>query len=386
MAAVAQKMKEEQAVAAAAVQAVAEAEPGRGAGGTDDGEPAWRDDEDWALADATAAFTVGRGDEICTFWQALAASTPELSARSSTSCEQRCRALAQQAPTVATKPSGSEGQSLVLPIVGPQPPVLEDWTRTADGRYSGRIAGESSYIWVTAALEGRLAADPRKDTPGYIEAVGGRVYELSRAASVAVTTPVGGGGIGGGGIGIGGGGIGGIGGGGEMESSPASESSGGVGSFLTALSSRSGTGIIPSSPRNVVASLGAALFVGFTVGTSVAPAPLPLPPPPPPPGVTKIFIAPAGAPRPAAGIQQTPGTVGYPPASGGTVRPSAPLTVEEQRQRQELRVQRDEARIVIQQQRLREDQQALNEYKRIEAERGASADAVKLVFPSKEGP
>ena len=35
--------------------------------------------------------------------------------------------------------------------------------------------GESSFVWLTVSVEGRLASDPRQDEPGYIEAVGGRL-------------------------------------------------------------------------------------------------------------------------------------------------------------------------------------------------------------------
>ena len=36
-----------------------------------------------------------------------------------------------------------------------------------------RVAGAPSFVWLSVAMEGRLASDPRVDEPGYIEAVGG---------------------------------------------------------------------------------------------------------------------------------------------------------------------------------------------------------------------
>ena len=77
----------------------------------------------------------------------------------------------------------------------------------------------------------------------------------------------------------------------------------------------------------------------------------------------------------------------YPPVSGRDS--SATLTVEEQRQRQELRVERDKKRLLMMEQKLKEDEQALTEYSRIVSERGASAEAVRLVapvFPPETGP
>jgi hypothetical protein len=117
-------------------------------------KPTWGDAEDWALQDAVGAFTVGAGSEVSTFWSALAASTAELSARSAAECEERVRELEK------------------APRAGPQPAVLEDWQRLEDGRYTGRVAGESSFVWLSVSVEGRLASDPRPDVPGYIESVG----------------------------------------------------------------------------------------------------------------------------------------------------------------------------------------------------------------------
>ena len=65
------------------------------------------------------------------------------------------------------------------------------------------------------------------------------------------------------------------------------------------------------------------------------------------------------------------------------VRPLAPaqLTIGEQRERAELRVDRDKLKINNLEQRLKEDEQRLTELKRMEAERGGSSEAVKMIFP-----
>lgn len=273
---------------------------------------AWRETEDWALQDAAPKFTVGAGREMCTFWTALAASTPELTTRSASDCEARLRNL-------------TDGG-----LVGAEPSVLNDWTRLDDGRYTGRVAGESSSVWLTVSLEGKLASDPRPD-PGYIEAVGGRVYELGARSR--------------------GGG-------------------GGDGSVLqpTPAAAAGGMGLATPFPTNIAAAVGATILaggIGFGIGTTIAP------PPPPPMTTTRIFIAPSS--------RTTPTKQALPSADA---RPSAPLTMSEQRERAELRVDRDRLKLNNLEQRLKEDEQRLNEYKRMEAERGSDAQAVsKLIFP-----
>ena len=254
-------------------------------------EDAWTDSEDWALADAVPQFTVGRGSDISTFWTALTTTTPELSSRSAGECEARHRALA-----------GS------TEAVGKQPSVLEEWERLADGRYTGRLAGEPSFVWLTVAKEGRLVSDPRVNEPGYIEAVGGRVYELSRAkvtataAAAAVAIPA-----------------------------PAPPSAEPLGGAL-------------KLPNQAAAALGAALLavgLGFGLGSAFAPPP---PPPPPPPAVarvTKIIYTQARAPR---SLEQGAQPGGDAPARAPALAP-APLTVSEQRERQEQRVSRDRLKI-----------------------------------------
>ena len=57
-----------------------------------------------------------------------------------------------------------------------------------------------------------------------------------------------------------------------------------------------------------------------------------------------------------------------------------------QRERAELRVDRDKKKLEMMQQRIREDEQTLSELKRVEGERGGESDAVRLVFPTPDGP
>ena len=131
----------------------------------------WRDEEDWAIIDSAPDFTVGEGTKSVTFWTALAASSVDLCQRSASECEQRAVELDAQ-------------QRNATLSVGPEPRVLEDWTKLADGRITGRLGGrigEPRWVWLTVAMEGRLPSDPRAGA-GYVEAVGGAVYELGAPA------------------------------------------------------------------------------------------------------------------------------------------------------------------------------------------------------------
>jgi len=286
------------------------------------GEKPWQDAEDWALTDNAAEFTVGSGAEKSTFWTALATSTPQLAARSGAECEERWKELnVEQAK------------------VGKQPLVLEDWSRLDDGRYTGRVAGESNVVWLTATSEGRLACDPREGEPGYIEAVGGRIYELSPRKGIA-------------------------------SQSIASGSSAG----LAAASPDKGALQLPSSFSGVAVAVASALFaggLGFGIGTATAPAPTPLPPPQITKQITtKVYIQ--GEQKKTKSSQQK---------KVDAKKVEAPLTLKEQRESQELKIERDKVRLESMQQKLKEDEQRLSEYKRIELEKGSNSEAVKLVFP-----
>ena len=285
----------------------------------------WCDAEDWALLDSTPSFTVGRDKHVVTFWQAMAASTPELSVRSAAECERRWTELTSCGATASI-------------AVGQQPAVLEEWSRLPDGRVSGRLSGEASAVWLTVAMEGRLASDPR-DGPGYIEAIGGRIYELARpsvASSAALAPP----------------------------SAPDGVSA------ASALAASLGGALTMRLPYAAVGVLLAGA-IGFGAGTSVAPPPPPLPPPPP--QITKVVIA-----------QQAP------PSSTRAAPAKTPLTIREQRERAALRVDSDKARLQVLQQRIKEDEQVLSEYRRVERQQGGDADAVRLdsrlIFPDQLGP
>ena len=127
-----------------------------------DGSP-WTEEETWALVDSTPAFTAGKGKNAATFWTALVASNAVLCQRSPSECMEHAAQLA--AVQNATQP------------FGPEPAILENWSRQPDGRISGTLRGRA--VWLNVDLEARLEADPRP-TASYVETVGGIVYELGR--------------------------------------------------------------------------------------------------------------------------------------------------------------------------------------------------------------
>lgn len=268
----------------------------------------WRPDQDWALVDLVPSFTAGVGQNTVTFWQALATSVPALEAR--TPAELRCRFL-EIAPSNST--------------AGDEPTVLEDWDRLLDGRYTGRLAGQSSFVWLTVATEGRLVSDPREQ-PGYVESISGRIYELGQPARSRLAD--------------------------------------GAQLTATGLPPAAQDSADPMSLRLPYAGMSLAMgllvgAIGYGLGLSSVPATAPPAP--------RVFLAPPKADPP--------------PANKATAMMMVPATVGEQKERALLRLDRDRAKLQMIQTRIKEDEQRLVEAQRVEAERGASAEAVKLVFP-----
>lgn len=134
--------------------------------------PPWRAEEDWALLDEAPSFTAGESANAVTFWTALAASNAALAQRTAVECERRMTELAaqQRAPS----------------SFGGEPRKLDSWERLADGRYTGTYGGRT--VWLTVEAEGRLASDPRPGA-GYVESLGGVIYELGTAAADSGAAP-----------------------------------------------------------------------------------------------------------------------------------------------------------------------------------------------------
>jgi hypothetical protein len=118
-------------------------------------------------------------------------------------------------------------------------------------------------------------------------------------------------------------------------------------------------------PEAFLAGAGLVLagVIGYSAGNAIAPQPLP----PPVTSVTKVIVA---SPKSLTEGRQAAASL-----------PTSPLTIEEQRSRAELRVDRDKAKLLRLQEVIRSDEQRLAEYKRVEKQSGPDASAVRLVFP-----
>jgi len=140
------------------------------------GRDSWTLEEDWALTDNVPKFTVGESSLARTFWTQLGSSVPELSHRSDEELEMRYNEL-------------QASQEKKMPKAGPSPPVLRDWRVDQKG-FVTAVSGEGRTLCFQAHALGRVIDDPmgRKDTResrklqpgGFVEAIGGRVYELGR--------------------------------------------------------------------------------------------------------------------------------------------------------------------------------------------------------------
>ncbi|KAL3904434.1 MAG: hypothetical protein SGPRY_011286 [Prymnesium sp.] len=123
---------------------------------------------------------------------------------------------------------------------------------------------------------------------------------------------------------------------------------------------------LPLATPSVAAALALLTgVVGFSIGSAFyRPAELPQ--------QTKIFIA---SPR------SEPTLANAPKRSAS----SAPLTIAEQKERAELKVERDKAKLRMLSLKLQEDEQRLGELMRVEKDRGPDSAAVRMVFPPATG-
>ena len=153
--------------------------------------PLWTLDEDWLLVDQLPKFTVGAGDQTRTFWTQLSAATPRLSSKGIPELLERCHVL----------------QTNYTLHYGPSPPLLQNWgvdlssvsssSSSSSSSENNRAVGtleDGRVVFLNYHVVGRLAGDSFQETTataaaaspdlmaqipgGYLEAVGGRIYEL----------------------------------------------------------------------------------------------------------------------------------------------------------------------------------------------------------------
>lgn len=168
----------------------------------------WTMEQDWALIDQVPKFTVigdGDGDgntnnHIRTFWAQLAACTPRLSDKTPNQLLERCQELERSSLSLSSSSSKTNHDATTsthppppprkLLVFGPSPPQLQNWMIDLDNR-DGKAVGQTQdgrTIWFRYHSIGRLEGDPFSDISsssvmslvpgGYLEAVGGRIYEL----------------------------------------------------------------------------------------------------------------------------------------------------------------------------------------------------------------
>lgn len=326
----------------------------------------WLLTEDWALFDAVPLYTVSTSQTSlpATFWAQLTAATPALAARDAQDVEAHFQDLVRK-----------QGNASKVRF-GPQPATLESWKRLPDGSFRGRLG--SSLVRLKAEIEGTFSDDDDDDgfaaltKPCYIVALGGRVYELGDPARISSAGP--------------------------LEPWPSTLAVGAFGSNADAAAATMAGGGLPSIPTVVVSGLVGAL-AGLTVGLSLLPG---LDPPSTPSttvAVTRPTLAPAQSASAAPSSQKQIlasqvsglGTTAAPALvvrqQPSVVATTAPLTVAEQRQRQELaisaqqiRVDKDlaakdrmEIRLRDDKQRLAEQKQRLTELQRLEKEKGSNS-------------
>jgi hypothetical protein len=182
--------------------------------------PEWTLSEDWELLDTVPKFTVGDDIHARTFWTQLAAATPELSRFRESDLHQRYVTLLDTHHNSRTNRSDSsvpantrQHQSSSVWLASP--PVLHDWVISDNHFYSHRGQSNTNKaslpmmrgtlddrtIWFPIQTVGRLDTSsygsfvfaPRTDVfeaavpGGFVEAVGGRVYELGTPAAAAVS-------------------------------------------------------------------------------------------------------------------------------------------------------------------------------------------------------
>lgn len=157
----------------------------------------WTMEEDWALIDNLPLFTVSTTSETKTFWAQLWSANPILFAKKQPhDLQQRIQELQREINRRETSEKENGGIGRKSLVFGDSPPVLDNWKLDLEqhgnkigGQLVERSLGGRRTIWFHYHSIGRLEGDPFADqassvTPllpgGYIEAIGGRIYELGQ--------------------------------------------------------------------------------------------------------------------------------------------------------------------------------------------------------------
>jgi hypothetical protein len=163
--------------------------------------PEWTMSQEWALLDLVAKFTVGDDVHARTFWTQLAASTPILSHFTESDLQQRYDAIhSNRRDPVTANNSNSTAiaadSSAPFSVLRP-PLVLQDWKVISEEGQPMRMSGilsDGRAIWFPIQTVGKFESDPAAlvmepsslaaaTAGGFVEAVGGRIYELGQPAA-----------------------------------------------------------------------------------------------------------------------------------------------------------------------------------------------------------
>ena len=354
-------------------------------------EKEWTMVEDWALLDAVPEFTVrgggsGSSETVATFWQQLTAATPALARKSAEEVELRAIELRARRKLES---NGTAAVAAAAAAAGPSPQALEQWRRLEDGRFAGRLSLGGSSVAVAVELEGRLASGSEAaQTGGFVVALGGRIYELGEpsAAQLAEEPAAAAVAVAGGSSGL--------------------DGSGGVASLGGGKTSL-GDGMLRVPWGGVMASSAAAMagaavlagMVGFGAGLASS---LSIESeqsqqlqqqqqqsPPPQMSTVTVYRSSSVDPKTfsATSLPMLPPATPQQQQQSLDVPAKVPLTIAEQRKRQEiaisgqeLRIEKEEMatarldmRIKVDKQRLTEQKERLSELRRVEAEKGGDA-------------
>ena len=347
--------------------------------------------EDWALLDAVPEFTVrgggsGSSETVATFWQQLTAATPALARKSAEEVELRAIELRARRKLESNGTAAvAAAAAAAMAAAGPSPQALEQWRRLEDGRFAGRLSPGGSSVAVAVELEGRLASGSEAaQTGGFVVALGGRIYELGEPAALA--EPAATVAVAGGSSGLDGSGGGAAGGKASLGDGMLRVPWGGV--MASSAAAMAGAAVLAG-----MVGFGAGLASSLSIESEQSQQLQQQQQQSPPPQMSTVTVYRSSSVDPKT--FSTTSLPMLPPATPQQqqqqqsldVPAKVPLTIAEQRKRQEiaisgqeLRIEKEEMatarldmRIKVDKQRLTEQKERLSELRRVEAEKGGDA-------------
>eukprot|EP00548_Thalassiothrix_antarctica_P000537 CAMPEP_0194135812 /NCGR_PEP_ID=MMETSP0152-20130528/5894_1 /TAXON_ID=1049557 /ORGANISM="Thalassiothrix antarctica, Strain L6-D1" /LENGTH=341 /DNA_ID=CAMNT_0038832223 /DNA_START=87 /DNA_END=1112 /DNA_ORIENTATION=- len=129
----------------------------------------WSLEKDWALEDAVQKFSVGDSSSKVVFWSQLSSSTPDLASFTEIQIKERHQRLSGNLPE--------------------SPQLVQSWEMIDKTQMKGEVNGRT--VWFNVQSMGQLLEEETSNNKpragGFVEALGGRVYELGQPGN---TTPI----------------------------------------------------------------------------------------------------------------------------------------------------------------------------------------------------